>query len=100
MTRLNEAEIAHQAKSPQAAAVAGIAFAVLFAAGVTLIRLSAAELGGATALSDATRSRLNVALALMPFAGIAFPVSYTHLDVYKRQTWCCYRLHHCCSRPA
>ncbi|MBK7219542.1 MAG: hypothetical protein IPH95_21395 [Candidatus Promineofilum sp.] len=89
MTRLNEAEIAHQAKSPQAAAVAGIAFAVLFAAGVTLIRLSAAELGGATALSDATRSRLNVALALMPFAGIAFlwfvGVVRHHLGAYEDQ---------------
>ena len=89
MTRLNEAEIAHQAKSPQAAAVAGIAFAVLFAAGVTLIRLSAAELGGATALSDATRSRLNVALMLMPFAGIAFlwfvGVVRHHLGAYEDQ---------------
>ena len=89
MTRLNEAEIAHQAKTPQAAAAAGIAFAVLFAAGVTLIRLSAAELGGATALSDATRSRLNVALALMPFAGIAFlwfvGVVRHHLGAYEDQ---------------
>ena len=89
MTRSNEAEIAHQAKTPQAAAAAGIAFAVLFAAGVTLIRLSAAELGGATALSEATGRRLTVALALMPFAGIAFlwfvAVVRHHLGIYEDQ---------------
>ena len=89
MTRSNEAEIAHQAKTPQAAAAAGIAFAVLFAAGVTLIRLSAAELGGATALSEATGRRLTVALALMPFAGIAFlwfvAVVRHHLGAYEDQ---------------
>lgn len=89
MTRSREAEIAHAAKTPQAAAAAGIAFAVLFAAGVTLIRLSAAELGGATTLSEATRSRLAIALALMPFAGIAFlwfvGVVRHHLGAYEDQ---------------
>ncbi len=89
MNRTKEAEVAHQAKTPQAAAVAGIAFAVLFAAGVALIRLSAAELSGATTLSEATRGRLNVALALMPFAGIAFlwfvGVVRHHLGVYEDQ---------------
>ena len=89
MTPSNEAGFAHQAKTPRAAAAAGIAFAVLFAAGVTLIRLSAAELGGATALSETTGRRLTVALALMPFAGIAFlwfvAVVRHHLGAYEDQ---------------
>ena len=89
MNRTKEAEVAHPAKTPQAAAVAGIAFAVLFAAGLTLIRLSAAELSGAATLTETTRGRLNVALALMPFAGIAFlwfvGVVRHHLGVYEDQ---------------
>jgi hypothetical protein len=62
---------------------------VLFAAGVTLIRLGAVELGGATGLSEATSRRLTVALALMPFAGIAFlwfvAVVRHHLGAYEDQ---------------
>ena len=89
MTRSNEAEIAHQAKTPQAAAVAGIAFAVLFAAGIALVRLGADGLGGGEGPDEAALGRLGLAMALMPFAGIAFlwflGVVRHHLGQYEDQ---------------
>ena len=72
MTSSVKADIAHPAKTPNAAAVAGIAFAVLFGLGLTLVRLAADALGAGEALSEETRGRLSLALALMPFAGIFF----------------------------
>jgi len=72
MTISAKIEIAHPAKTPQAAAAAGIAFAVLFALGVTFVRLGAAELSSGEGLSGTTQNRLTWAMTLMPFAGIAF----------------------------
>jgi hypothetical protein len=59
--------------TPRSAALAGVAFAVLFGASIVLLRLSIPEdpLAG-TALSDSARTRLGAALGLMPIAGIAF----------------------------
>jgi hypothetical protein len=61
--------------APRSAAVAGIVFATLLGASLTLIRLSApadvAELDS-TQLDSADRGRILVALTLVPFAGIAF----------------------------
>ncbi|HEX5856632.1 MAG TPA: hypothetical protein VFY91_00845, partial [Microbacterium sp.] len=60
--------------SPRAAALAGVLFAVLFTASLILIRSTLPErLGtGAEWLDGGTAARLNVGLALVPFAGIAF----------------------------
>ncbi len=62
-------------KTPRAAAVAGIIFAVLFTTSIVLIRLAIPEeLGGtntATWLQGNT-STVTLALTLVPFAGIAF----------------------------
>jgi hypothetical protein len=62
-------------RTPRSAAVAGIAFAVLFTAALVLIRLAVpAEPGEAGRwLSDGSRrDAVRVALGLVPFAGIAF----------------------------
>ena len=60
-------------KTPRAAAIAGILFAVLLSASVTLIRLSipANPADGGDWLA-ANAGRVSLALGLMPFAGIAF----------------------------
>ena len=60
-------------KTPRAAAIAGILFAVLFSTSVTLIRLSvpANPADGGTWLA-ANTGGISLALNLMPFAGIAF----------------------------
>lgn len=89
MTMSTKLGITHPAKTPQAAATAGIAFAVLFALGITFVRLGADGLGGAEGLRGATQSRLTWAMALMPFAGIAFlwflGVVRHHLGEYEDQ---------------
>jgi len=72
VTASTKSEIAHPAKTPNAAAIAGIAFAVLFALGITFVRLGADSLNSGEGLSESARSRLALAMALMPFAGIAF----------------------------
>jgi hypothetical protein len=62
-------------KTPRAAAVAGIIFAVLFTTSMILIRLSLPEeLSGANAAAwlRGNTSTLSLALTLVPFAGIAF----------------------------
>ena len=60
-------------RTPRAAAIAGILFAVLLSASVTLIRLSipANPADGGDWLA-ANAGRVSLALGLMPFAGIAF----------------------------
>lgn len=89
MTSSVKTDIAHPAKTPNAAAVAGIAFAVLFGLGLTLVRLAADALGAGKGLSEETRGRLSLALALMPFAGIFFlwfiGVVRHHLGAYEDQ---------------
>jgi hypothetical protein len=61
--------------APRAAAVAGIVFAVLLGASLVLIRLSVPTDLADLAISQLTgenRTRILVALTLVPFAGIAF----------------------------
>lgn len=61
----------HQLRTPRAAAVAGIVFAVLFAASIILLRTSLPT-GSAETPWLRKDSRILVALVLAPFAGIAF----------------------------
>jgi len=59
--------------TPRAAAIAGIAFAILFSASMVLIGLSMpAESGEPGAWVEQGGSRVSLALSLMPFSGIAF----------------------------
>jgi hypothetical protein len=62
-------------KTPRAAAVAGIIFAVLTATSVALIRLALPEELSGTSTAEAIQSNgpmVSLALTLFPFAGIAF----------------------------
>jgi hypothetical protein len=62
-------------KTPRAAAVAGIIFAVLFTISIVLIRLAIPEqLGGSNTAAwlQGNTTTLKLALTLVPFAGIAF----------------------------
>jgi hypothetical protein len=62
-------------KTPRAAAVAGVFFAVLFTASLVLIRLALPEeLSGTNAATwlQGNTTSVTLALTLMPFAGIAF----------------------------
>lgn len=63
----------YRLNAPRTAAVAGILFAVLFAAGVILIRVAIPEnLAGGTQWVERGAGRLRLALVLMPLAGVAF----------------------------
>ncbi|HMR48405.1 MAG TPA: hypothetical protein PKE40_03495 [Arachnia sp.] len=79
---------AHPAKTPQAAAIAGIAFAILFALGVILIRLGADGLSTGE-FTGTTEWQLTLAMTLMPFSGIAFlwflGVVRNHLGTHEDQ---------------
>ena len=62
-------------RTPRAAAIAGIVFAVLFTFCVTLMRLSLPEdLGGSSTAASLQEnaSKVSLALTFFPFAGIAF----------------------------
>src|SRR6266704_345493 len=62
-------------KTPRAAAVAGIVFAVLFTTSIVLIRLALPEdLRGTSAAAwlQGNAATVSLALTLVPFAGIAF----------------------------
>ncbi len=74
--RVQEITAARQAlRTPRAAAVAGILFAVLFTTSITLIRLTLPEsidsTGTQVAFSE-NAGNISLALTLVPFAGIAF----------------------------
>jgi hypothetical protein len=61
-------------KTPRAAALAGIIFAVLFAVSIVLIRIALPEdlSGTNTAAVQTNAGIVSLALTLLPFAGIAF----------------------------
>ncbi|MEV4688699.1 hypothetical protein [Microbacterium sp. LWH3-1.2] len=63
-----------QLDSPRSAAIAGVLFALLFAAGLALVRsaLPVEVVAGVEWLNESARVRMNLGLALVPFAGIAF----------------------------
>jgi hypothetical protein len=67
--------LAASVRTPRAAGIAGIAFAVIFSAVIILFRSAVpADAGDAGTWldSDSQRGRVSIALALLPFAGIAF----------------------------
>ena len=73
-------------RTPRAAAIAGIVFALLLGTAFVLLRLSvpASPRDAPTWLDDPWRKNtVVVALNLVPFAGLAFlwSVSYTHLTL-------------------
>jgi hypothetical protein len=73
MTDRQHSLASQKLKTPRAAAVASILFAVLFSASVVLIRLSIPanpEDGGVWLRERA--GTVTLALSLLPFAGIAF----------------------------
>jgi hypothetical protein len=60
-------------KTPRAAGVAGILFALLFATGIISVRLAVPEeLSAGTEWLTVGRQRVSIALTVMPLAGIAF----------------------------
>jgi hypothetical protein len=62
-------------RTPRAAAIAGIVFSVLLIAALVLLRLSVPanpRVAGSWLTDPARRTAVSVALALVPFAGIAF----------------------------
>lgn len=69
----NTNNLVHQAKTPRAAAIAGILFGTLFSLSFVIILLSMPpDLADMKAWTETTRSQISLALGLMPFAGIAF----------------------------
>ncbi len=59
--------------TPRAAAIAGVLFGLLFTASLALLRSALPEnVSGDIAWVDQGSQRIKIALALMPFAGIAF----------------------------
>jgi hypothetical protein len=59
--------------TPRAASIAGVLFSLLFAASLVLLRSAIPQtLTGDIAWTDQGNQRIKFALALMPFAGIAF----------------------------
>lgn len=73
MTNIRTHERNPRLTTPRAAAVAGIIFALLFAASLVVLRLSIpSDLTNEVGWLSQTRDYLSIALVLMPFAGIAF----------------------------
>jgi hypothetical protein len=73
MSDKKAAQQIHPLKTPRAAGVAGILFAVLFATSIVLTRLAVPEeLTAGTNWLTEGRPYITIVLMLMPFAGIAF----------------------------
>jgi len=63
----------HKAKTPRAAAVAGILFALLFGCSYVLIRLATpSDITDLNAWTDTTRRMVSISLSLIALAGVAF----------------------------
>jgi hypothetical protein len=81
--------LADEIRTPRAAAVAGIVFAIVMATVVVLLRLSSPLNGAAgTWITDhGRRTQVSIAITLVPFAGIAFlwfiGVIRSRLGVYE-----------------
>jgi len=63
----------NNAKTPRAAAVAGILFTLLFACSYVLIRLATpSDITDLSAWTDTTRRMVSISLSLIALAGVAF----------------------------
>lgn len=74
MTQSSGAAAPRALTSPRAAAAAGVLFALLFGTALVLLRLSIPDRlePNTDWLDEGAATRINVSLALVPFAGIAF----------------------------
>jgi len=73
MTETHTSLTRRRLKTPRAAAIAGILFALLYGAGMVLIRLSIpADIAAEGAWLETNARKVSLALNLVPFAGIAF----------------------------
>ena len=73
MTEIHASLARMKLKTPRAAAIAGILFALLYGAGLVLIRLSVpADQAADSAWLDTNSRSLALGLNLAPYAGIAF----------------------------
>jgi hypothetical protein len=73
MTNSEPTRFMRRAKTPRAAAIAGILFSILFAVSIVLMRFSIpAELTVQNEWTEAASRQFRLSLQLMPFAGIAF----------------------------
>lgn len=73
---MNQSSVTRQAlKTPRAAAIAGILFAIMFTISIILVRVAvpkvlSGELGKTSVIENS--AKISLALTLVPFAGIAF----------------------------
>lgn len=66
-------KIMHRARTPRAAAIAGILFGILFSCCIVLVRLSMpTDFADLNTWTDPKRSLISVSMGLMPLAGLAF----------------------------
>jgi hypothetical protein len=73
MTERTEHLVQRRLRTPRAAAIAGILFAVLYSTSWILIRLSVPPEGlGAAEWLDSQAKNLSLSMSLIPFAGISF----------------------------
>lgn len=73
MLKHDTIRLIHHAKTPRAAAIAGILFGVLFSFCIINLKLSMpANLTDMNSWTDTNRSRIAITMELMPFAGLAF----------------------------
>lgn len=72
MTAENMSISRQSVRTPRAAAIAGILFALLFGISMAIIRLSLPSEQDGPALGEWNLSSLTLAVSLMPYAGIAF----------------------------
>lgn len=69
----DKSQFMHRARTPRAAAVAGILFGILFSCCIVLARLAIPPIIiDLTVWTDTTRRMFATSLALVPFAGVAF----------------------------
>lgn len=73
MQKPKSTKFMHHARTPRAAAIAGILFGILFSFCIVLVQMAVpADIGDMNAWTDADRRTVSLAMELMPFAGLTF----------------------------